>query len=437
MKLYFIILLLYFFFNCASSSVKEEKKKNSELPIISLPVKNERKPVPGPEPKLEKRTQNQEESDSLNAVYRGKKDRDRNALYTEFADKNSLRPGRVISEKEYVLNAAAKAVIVQGDVFSFLSPGKERKVTPGSLIYDGEIIRTGERSFCELEAVQSSGFRIKISRNTVFKMSANLNNNGDNPVLGYGRISVKVKKESEGFRSATPNWMAGVRGTEFDLVQSENESRIFLWEGRLQLSPYIPERELLGPKNSLEDLIHTNQVDLKGGEKIQLSRDRHTQFFNESGLNSVLTKAGQSGFSAEAERFSRNEDFRKKYLSYMDEARRSIRPIAEEDRTEPESRDCSSSSLPKELIDKCSDTHVLLAKRNKSEDLLYNYLLLAGDNYLARLRAYDFFIKNCDEPYQPAIEKMQEILKNRQTDKIELEYAEKTLEKFKFCSGQP
>ncbi|HNI98689.1 MAG TPA: hypothetical protein PL169_21675, partial [Leptospiraceae bacterium] len=67
----------------------------------------------------------------------------------------------------------------------------------------------------------------------------------------------------------------------------------------------------------------------------------------------------------------------------------------------------------------------------------YNYLLLAGDNYLARLRAYDFFIKNCDEPYQPAIEKMQEILKNRQTDKIELEYAEKTLEKFKFCSGQP
>lgn len=438
---YSSILIFFLLLNCASNAVMKEKKKNSDPELSIPPVKNEVKPVfPAPEAKLERKTAEENGKESLNAVYRGRRDRDRNALYAEFADKNSQRPGRVISEKEHILTAAAKVAVVQGDVFAFLTPGKERKVKLGSFIYDGEIIRTGERSFCELESVQSSGFRMKISKNTVFKMSSNLSNNGDNPVLGIGRISVKVKKGSDGFRTATPNWMAGVRGTEFDLVQSENESRIFLWEGRLQLSPYIPEREILtakSEKNGLEDLIASNQVDLKGGEKIELPRERHTQFFSESGLKTVLSKAGQNGFLEETDRLSRNIEFRRKYLNYMDEARKSIRPISEEDRrAEPESRDCSSSSLPKELIDRCSESHVLLAKRNKEEDFLYNYLLLSGDNYLARLRAYEFFMKNCDEPYQPAMQKIGEILKNRQTDRIELEYAEKTLEKFKSCSGQ-
>ncbi len=98
-------------------------------------------------------------------------------------------------------------------------------------------------------------------------------------------------------------------------------------------------------------------------------------------------------------------------------------------------KSCPISEAPDMLVKSCFAEYIYLDVSNKDKEIAYNFLKAIGDNYHQRLSAYRYFSKNCDPPFRPISEFIEDKLskKNFQTDSIEISSMERTLQILKNC----
>jgi len=121
-----------------------------------------------------------------------------------------------------------------------------QKVNEEDFLYTGDIIRTGKKGKAEIvftdgnivELTPSS--KLKIGKITGNKQELNLN---------MGGVLIKVKR-GEGFQIATRHAVCAVRGTEFAVEVSKDNTHVGVFEGKVSLKHYdargrLAKRELL------------------------------------------------------------------------------------------------------------------------------------------------------------------------------------------------
>jgi len=147
----------------------------------------------------------------------------------------------------------------------------------GKILYDGDEVRTGERSLALLKFLDNSLLRVREnSIVTIYgdKEGSKLNKN---TFIQEGKVGFEVsKQEDEEFKFTTPTGVASIRGTKgfFD-VPKDGSMMIFVSEGLVQLE------SLLGSKGSGSvGSGQVGQIGINGELKIQTASDEVKRKYN-------------------------------------------------------------------------------------------------------------------------------------------------------------
>lgn len=136
-----------------------------------------------------------------------------------------------------VVNNNGVVNFVTGDV-TLTTDGKVVSVNVGDVITQGMIVKTGVKAIVEIN-FSGSNIRIKEKSSVTMKeLVKNIKDNKESSELyvDNGEVLFKVTKkltDGEKFRVNTPTSVAGVRGTEFSVVENEGKSIIACTEGRV------------------------------------------------------------------------------------------------------------------------------------------------------------------------------------------------------------
>ncbi|HMV79877.1 MAG TPA: FecR domain-containing protein [Leptospiraceae bacterium] len=377
------------------------------------------------EPEEEKRTP--EQLESLRMKYRNRNEKKAGLAPGYQTEKPPSQQERIISVSSPIrIEPAAKVAFAVGNPSAILAAGRKRTLKKGDTVLDGEIIETGNSGTCDLEFSGKSKVIIRVKPKSVFKVSRNTAGEGESQFLDSGSIAVKAEKtDKKGFKLNTHAWVVGVRGTEFDVSADDKNSDIKMDEGEVSLLPFIPELELVqNKKGSFFKLFYDNAVKAEKGEDVSLSAEKKKEFTEKSGLNNVLNDASSPDFENRLNQLAESDSFKKSFLSFLQTAKEKRVP-----------ENCRGTKIPAELIEECTDTHILLKLDTKENRNKYYQMHLNGNHFEFRLQAYDYFSGECPE-YASAKNTAEERLKRKDTVPAETEKAEKLLDHFRSCGSE-
>ena len=207
-----------------------------------------------------------------------------------------------VSEPETVPASAPKpleavVILTVGDV----TYGGE-KLKPGKRIGPGQILRTGKKSYADLQILPDGpDASIRVDENSEFSFEASPATSHPETRLhlpsGKAMFDVKKIKQTEEVKIYTPTTVVGVRGTKFTAVSEPSKSsRIELLEGSVAVKPRIREmetmpEELLETSKSLSSLqkeLDSSEIILEKGQTVTLGSGEIDSFKKSSGLDEVL-----------------------------------------------------------------------------------------------------------------------------------------------------
>ncbi|MBN1499137.1 MAG: FecR domain-containing protein [Spirochaetes bacterium] len=135
----------------------------------------------------------------------------------------------------FTVNSYAISVkFMLGDV-SVIRQGNKSKVTMKSQFQDGDLIVTGDKSYIVLTT--EKGDEIKLQKSSKLLIDLKLMESGSASLIN-GSISAKYNKiiKTEERKIYTPTAVAAVRGTEFEIIVSDDgTSRVEMIEGSLDV----------------------------------------------------------------------------------------------------------------------------------------------------------------------------------------------------------
>ena len=149
----------------------------------------------------------------------------------------------------------------------------------------GDIVRTGTKSYCELQMVNKGMFRVEGDTELVIasligdtgKMDAKIK-------LSKGQVAIKPKKLGEGevFQVETSSAIAAVRGTTFSItVDDQGSTKVAVSEGKVSVTPKInaidnAEKKGQVSKDSVamlnEELVKA--IDVSPGEEMVMDQKK-------------------------------------------------------------------------------------------------------------------------------------------------------------------
>lgn len=151
----------------------------------------------------------------------------------------------IISSAARAEQNVGKIIQLVNDVdITSLTTGNKIAPNIGFLINTDHKVRTGKRSFVEI--LLNNGTRIQVKDVSVINISTLKIEQGDQPTrirLLTGKVRVSMKKifrDGHSLILKTPTAIAGVRGTEFGVIASMLETKIIVFEGRLDIASSSP-----------------------------------------------------------------------------------------------------------------------------------------------------------------------------------------------------
>ncbi|MBI4656055.1 MAG: FecR domain-containing protein [Elusimicrobia bacterium] len=122
------------------------------------------------------------------------------------------------------------------------------KTSKPSTLNEGDIVRTGKKSFCEI--LMKDGTYARIDENSTLKIdsakiSSEERNFSFNALFGKLMFMVsKFKTNNSKFQVRTPAAVCAVRGTEFAIIVSSDAVNAGVFEGKLAVGTETEEKEL-------------------------------------------------------------------------------------------------------------------------------------------------------------------------------------------------
>ena len=128
------------------------------------------------------------------------------------------------------------------------------KAKPNTSVHVGDVVRTGDKSRCEIKLV--GGGKVRIGENSELELNAaNVKpmekNFEANLTKGNAWISAKAAfGEKKNVSVRTPTAVAAIRGTTYRTKAGEEESSVLVYEGKVDVNqPQNVEKEKSTPQN--------------------------------------------------------------------------------------------------------------------------------------------------------------------------------------------
>lgn len=185
-----------------------------------------------------------------------------------------------------------------------ISTGKRFIPRIGTAITSDHKIRTGKNSFIEL--LLNDRTKIFVREVTVVSISELKLRESDPPtrvnmLTGKLRVTLKKTFKDRSFVLTTPTTVAGVRGTDFGVITSRDETRLVVFEGRVEVANVrkdiiktfvVEEKEEVSvthnspptePKAVPEKIIHTwfDYYDIDEGNRIIIRKKGDRGFLDD------------------------------------------------------------------------------------------------------------------------------------------------------------
>ena len=128
------------------------------------------------------------------------------------------------SNKPEIVGQAILVVIAKSGQVHFFRAGKEIPIANGSILVEGDSIATEASSFVDLEF--PDGALVRVKEKSEVSIASLFSGEGINAEfnLKRGKIHTKIKnklKPKESYRIKTSTMVAGVRGTDFSVTESD------------------------------------------------------------------------------------------------------------------------------------------------------------------------------------------------------------------------
>ncbi len=193
-------------------------------------------------------------------------------------------------KKKEVTNLQAGVITFnKGDNKLVSKEGKEQKIQREMFFFKEDTIRTGKDGIVDIQIVD--GVIIRIKQNSELKLSEILIEDNGNIIktkldLKSGKVFTKTTKKLNGessFVIATPTFVAGVRGTEFIVEESEDKEQTLVSDGAVNIEKLDENGKPTGKEMVIEKgkkgLIEKDSVqsqDLSPDELAELKEDSQT-----------------------------------------------------------------------------------------------------------------------------------------------------------------
>ena len=182
-----------------------------------------------------------------------------------------------------VLQLVAVADVLSGLVETRSGAEPFHTLSQGDLIRTGDTIRSGQNATVEFRWID--GTRLRLEPNTeitVRRCSMNLKQHAQNSEfqLARGKVFVRIPQKlsaNSRFAIVTPSATTSVRGTIFSVSANENETRVAVWKGLVDVAD---------AKNAQEQLV-------PAGELLSASENTWRLFGSRSQLAQNATRAFQ------------------------------------------------------------------------------------------------------------------------------------------------
>lgn len=141
-----------------------------------------------------------------------------------------------LNAQEYL----GKVVSILGDAdITSVTTGKKFVPSAGALITDDHRIRTGSKSYMEI--LLNDGTKIYLREVSVLNISGLKLQEATAPtrltmITGKIRITLKKAFRPNSLVLRTPTTVAGVRGTDFGAIATRNETRLVVFEGKVEVA---------------------------------------------------------------------------------------------------------------------------------------------------------------------------------------------------------
>ncbi len=143
--------------------------------------------------------------------------------------------------KAYAIEPVGKIIQLVNDVdITSLTTGEKIAPQAGFVINTDHKIRTGKRSFAEI--LLNNGTRIQMRDISVLNVSSLKGDKTEEPTrlrLLTGKLRVSVKKvfsKGHTLLLKTPTAIAGIRGTDFGVIATIYETKIIVFDGKLDVA---------------------------------------------------------------------------------------------------------------------------------------------------------------------------------------------------------
>ncbi|MBP7582444.1 MAG: FecR domain-containing protein [Spirochaetes bacterium] len=141
----------------------------------------------------------------------------------------------------YAQQGVGKIIQLVNDVdITSLTTGKRIVPEIGFIVHTDHKIRTGKRSFVEI--LLDNGTRLQLKDISVLNVSSLKLTKNDEPtrlrlITGKVRVSLKkIYRDGHSLILKTPTAIAGVRGTDFGVIASQFETKVLVFEGKLDIA---------------------------------------------------------------------------------------------------------------------------------------------------------------------------------------------------------
>jgi hypothetical protein len=162
-------------------------------------------------------------------------------------------------EKMEVEQDQAVITFIEGDVYTSRSAGEWEEAEVNDILEKGDVLKTGERSFCELQCINTSFIRIQ--EHTILELEHLLlreNSYSIDMGLSLGTILCKIDHLTmkDEFTVSTEAAVCSVRGTVFGIeVKPDKKTSIFVKKGKVSVVPGA-----INGRKIKEKLKHTPQL---------------------------------------------------------------------------------------------------------------------------------------------------------------------------------
>jgi len=176
--------------------------------------------------------------------------------------------------KPEIIGQAILVVTAKSGQVHFYRAGAEIPIAKGSVLVVGDSVSTETSSFVDLEF--PGGALLRIKEKSEVSIASLLSDDGINAEfnLKRGKIHTKIKnklKPKESYRINTPTMVAGVRGTDFSVTESDT-GIIMVLEGTVAME--TPNSSITSVEAGKKGLGGTLEIlDLSDEEKKELESD--------------------------------------------------------------------------------------------------------------------------------------------------------------------